>query len=369
MAEESGDDSSKTEEPTSKKLGEARKKGQMISSREINHFFMMSALLIFLMVLAPRMGRDGVELLSPLISQPETYSFDEASLSHLFMHILTGGLMLMLLPALIGTIAAFGPAIVQGKWMMATENIAPKLSKLSPLAGFSKLYNIKGLIEFARNLLKIMIVSVAGFLTVWPYHNAVMGSLRTNHLQAIQLAGYLATRIMISTCIILFFISIADYVYQRFIFLKSMKMTRQELKDENKQSEGDPQMKQKVRQLGRERARKRMMANVPKANVVITNPTHFAIALQYDPDTMPAPKLLAKGTDNVAARIREIAEKNKIPIVRNPPLARALYDTAEIDEIIPVAHYQAVARVISYVYKIKGRTMARPKPVRGKIKK
>lgn len=361
MSDESADESSKTEEATSRKLDEARKKGQTFSSRELNHFFMVMALLVFILWLAPSMGHQALALLGPFVTQPESFAFDEASLNHLFRELLHGVGILMLLPALVAVIACFLPSVVQNKWIFAVENIRPKFSKLSPLEGAKKLFSIKGIIEFAKNLLKISFVGAVGIMVLMPYRDMILMSLRTDNAQVLGTTGYLAGKVLISTCIILFLLSAGDYFYQRFTFLKSMRMTKQEVKDEYKQQEGDPHVKGKFKQIRRERSRRQMMANVPKANVIITNPTHFAVALQYEADTMQAPKLLAKGADEVAFRIREIAEKHRIPIVRNPPLARALFDTAEIDETIPVAQYQAVARVISYVYKIKGRTLSKPK--------
>jgi flagellar biosynthetic protein FlhB len=360
MADESEDDSSKTEEPSQKKLDDARKKGKMVSSREISHFFMILSLLAFITILAPSMGRETLRLFAPLIAQPETIPFDTGGLKQLLDHLLVGTLLLLLLPTLMTIIAAFAPSVIQQKWSFSTESIQPKLEKISPLAGFKRLFGMKALIEFLKNLLKITVIAVVGFLAVWPYREEMMNSLRGGNVSIMELSQLLAGKILIATVIFLFLLSIGDYLYQRFIFMKSMRMTKQEVKDEYKQQEGDPLIKNKIRQLRRAKAQKRMMANVPKADVIITNPTHFAIALQYDPATMPAPKLLAKGVDDVAARIREVAEKNKITIVRNPPLARALYDTAEIDEVIPAEHYQAVARVISYVYKIKGKTPQKP---------
>ena len=189
-----------------------------------------------------------------------------------------------------------------------------------------------------------------------------MGVLAMPKSGMLEYTQYIAIKILIAVLILLFLLSIVDYLYQRFIFLKQMRMTRQELKDEYRQQEGDPHIKQRLRAIRREKARRRMMQNVPKADVVITNPTHYAVALQYDQLRMPAPILLAKGADEVAARIRELATKSKVPIVRNPPLARILYDTTEIDEEIPVEHYQAVAKVIGYVYKMQGKVPKQGRP-------
>lgn len=369
MAEEGQDESSKTEEASQRKIDEARKKGQVISSREVNHFFMMLALTVFVLLLAPAMGRDTINLLAPLITQPDLIPADSEGIKSLFHHLLRGFGILMILPALLATIAAFAPAIVQRKWVFSSDLIQPKLERISPLAGFKRLLGLRAIVEFLRNLLKITLIAVAGVFAVWPTRESLLESLRTNNLDTLALSQRLSGDILTATVAILFLIALGDYMYQRFTFLKSLRMTKHEVKEEYKQQEGDPHIKQRVRQIRRERARKRMMANVPKADVIITNPTHYAIALQYDALTMPAPKLLAKGTDEVARRIRELAEKHKIPILRNPPLARVLYDTTDIDEEIPIEHYQAVAKIIGYVYKLKGKSLQRPSSKPGSVPK
>jgi flagellar biosynthetic protein FlhB len=355
MAEESHDDSSKTEEPTQKKLEEARKKGQLVASREINHFFMILALTFFVLTMAPGMARQMTELLTPFIAQPDHFDMSKSGVGSLMSHAFWGAILL-LLPLLGLTIAsAIAPAAVQNKWIFAVEGIKPKWEKLSPFAGFKRLFGMRGIIEFLKNLLKIVVVGTVAVMAVLPYRDRLATLPDMPKVEMMDFAQMLAGKMLIAACIVLFLLSIGDYMYQRFSFMKRMRMTKQELKDEYKQQEGDPHIKQKLRAIRREKARKRMMANVPKADVIITNPTHYAVALQYDQLTMPAPIVLAKGHDDVALRIREMAAKHKVPIVRNPPLARVLYDTTEIDEEIPAQHYQAVAKVIGYVYKLQGK--------------
>ena len=356
------DDASKTEEPTSKKLDDARKKGQTISTRELNHFFMLGASIFFLSLMAPRLGSSVLNLLSPFITRPESYPMDAASVSGTLRTLVTHSAMLMLLTLLLMVIAALMPAIVQGKWVFAAEQIKPKLSKISPMSGFKKIYGKKALIEFLKNFVKIGIVGAMSVLVVMPYIHQLPGLLVIDADFSLMFAGKLATRMLVATVMFLFLLSLIDYLYQRFSFLKSMRMTKQEVKDEYKQQEGDPHYKGKLKQMRTERARKRMMANVPKADVIITNPTHYAVALQYDTSKMAVPKVVAKGIDDVAARIRELAREHKITIVRNPPLARLLYDTTEIDDEIPAQQYQAVAKIIGYVYRLKGKRPQQQKP-------
>ena len=358
---ESEDDSSKTEEPSQKKLEEAKKKGQTISSREISHFFMILALTFFVLTVAPFTGTQGLDLLAPFIVKPDTIPIDTGGeFSNVMRHVAIGTVLLLALPWLLTILAAIAPSVVQKKWVFSAENMKPKLSKISPLAGFKRLFGLKAIVEFMKNLLKVTIIGTVAVLIALPYRDRIVGSMRTQKLEMLEFAQLITGKMLIGACIVLFLLSIFDYLYQRFMFMKQMRMSKQEVKDEYKQQEGDPHIKGKLRQIRRDKARKRMMAAVPNADVVITNPTHYAVALQYDPATMPAPKVLAKGTDAVALRIKDLAAEHKIVVLRNPPLARVLYDTTEIDEEIPFEHYQAVAKIIGYVYKLKGKSLEPP---------
>ena len=207
--------------------------------------------------------------------------------------------------------------------------------------------------EFLKGLVKIGIVSWVVVIAVSPQLPNVYQSHMLDTLGILALLSQILTRMLIGVCIALFFIAVLDYLYQRLMFYKQLRMTRHEVKEEMKQTEGNPEIKAKLRSIRMNRARKRMMAAVPQADVVITNPTHFSIALRYDPATMQAPIVVAKGIDEIALIIREVAKEHDIPLFENPPLARALFDSAEIDKEIPVAHYQAVAEVISYVFNLK----------------
>ena len=361
MSEES-DDSSKTEEPSHKKLEDARKKGQTFSSREINHFFMMLALTFFIMIMAPGLGRDMIDTLGPFITKPDEMDMDSASFMGLMRTVTLGTVLALALLFLASIAAAIAPAVVQNKWVFSTESIKPKFNKISPLAGAKRLFGLKALVEFAKSLLKVTVVGTIAFYSLMPYKEYLYTLPALPKADMLEFSQQMAGRMLIAVLILLFLLSIGDYLWQRFMFMKQMRMTKQELKEEYKQQEGDPHIKGKLKAIRREKAKQRMTANVPKADVIITNPTHYAVALKYDAAKMPAPVLLAKGTDDVAARIRELAAQNKIPIVRNPPLARVLYDTTDIEDEIPIAHYAAVAKVIGYVYKLKGKVPQKPAP-------
>jgi flagellar biosynthetic protein FlhB len=356
---ESEDDASKTEDPSQKKLDDASKKGQSVQSREIGHFFMMLAFTVVIISLSSHIGKDSTDLLSPFITQPDQFALDASSIGITLKTLLTDALIIMILPMALAIVAVFAPNVVQQKFKFTTEQAKPKFEKISPLKGVKRIYSGKALIEFIKNTAKLIIVGIIVWYCSKPYLGYYDALSDQSAYNILELTKAIAGRIMIAICIMLFLVSAGDYLFQRFMFMKSMRMTKQEVKEEYKQQEGDPHIKGKLKQIRREKAKQRMMANVPNADVVVTNPTHFAVALQYNPETMNAPKVVAKGADIVAARIRELATKNKVPIVRNPPLARILYDTTDIDEVIPNEQYEAVAKIIGYVYRLKGKA---PKP-------
>jgi flagellar biosynthetic protein FlhB len=264
-------------------------------------------------------------------------------------------MMILALPLVILMLAAFLSPFVQVGPLFAPEAVKPDLGKISPIKGFKRLFSMRSLMEFFKGILKISAIAVVGTVIIYPYFD------KFEHFIGLPVPAFMAelkslvVRMMIGVLVVLIVIAVIDLIYQRYEHHKKMRMTRQEVKDEYKQTEGDPHVKSKLRQLRMERARQRMMQAVPQADVVITNPTHYSIALKYDPETMEAPLCLAKGIDEVALRIREVAKQHEIILYENKPLARSLYDTVEIDETIPVEHYKAVAEVISFVFKQKGK--------------
>ena len=355
MSEGGDDDAQKTEEPTQHKLDEAQKKGQVVSSREINHFFVILSLAIVLGWLLPDVLVDTQRVLERFIVSPEDIPFDESSLKDVFVETSIAILGIIAGPVAIIMVLALAGGGLQNKFLFATERIKPKFEKINPFKGAKKLFSMKSIVEFIKGLIKITLVGAVAVMAIWPE----MGRLETLPTYEIEqvmlLMQGLASDILIGVCSVLFLIAIFDYVYQRFDFMKSMRMSKQEIRDEYKQQEGDPHIKSKLKQIRAEKAKQRMMANVPKADVIITNPTHYAVALTYETGLMQAPILIAKGVDNVAFRIRDVAKENDIPIVENPPLARALHASVELDQEIPYEHYKAVAEVIGYVYRLKGK--------------
>jgi flagellar biosynthetic protein FlhB len=354
MADEQ-DDAQKTEEPTRKRLEDAMERGQVITSREMSSFFMLLSFTLVLGWVAPELFRKAQLILSAFIERPESYATDNQSILNLMTDITLqmGGLLLV--PLIACVVAAIAANIAQNRFVFSAEPIIPKLEKISPGKGLDRLFSMKAVAEFSKSFVKIIIVGFVAYLAVSPYFGHI------KQLPDISIAGMLAylfmtaKRMLIGICIVMFFIAIFDYLYQRYEFLKSLRMSKQEIRDEYKQQEGDPQVKARLRQIRVERARKRMMSAVPTADVIVTNPTHYSIALKYDSESMRAPKVIAKGLDNIALRIREIAKENDIPLFENAPLAQALYATVDIDREVPAEHYKAVAEVISYVYRLKGR--------------
>ncbi len=355
MSDEQPDDSQKTEEPTPKKIEQARKKGQVALSREINNWVMILAGTILVATAAGPVLSNLKDVMKAYIEHSHDFPQMPGGL-----HIILGEsykrvITIMALPFIVLMAAAFlGPFLQVGP-LYAPEAIKPELSKISPIKGVTRLFSSRSVMEFVKGILKISIVSVVGAVIIYPYYGQLehlIGLPMPLMLDEIQ---ELVVKMMAGILVVLLVVAVIDLVYQRMQNHKKMRMTKQELKDEYKQTEGDPHVKARLRQLRSERARQRIMQAVPEADVVITNPTHFSIALKYNPEEMEAPRCVAKGIDELALRIREVAKENDVEIFENPPLARALFDAVDIDETIPQEHYQAVAEVISFVFKRKGK--------------
>ncbi len=349
------DDSQKTEDPTPKKLEEARKRGQIALSREVNNWVMICAGTVLIMALSSPTLSDLKNMMSIYIEQAHALPQMPGGMGVVLGGAVKKVFLIMLLPFLLLLAAAFlGPFLQVGP-LFAPEVIKPDIKKISPIAGFSRLFSLRSLFEFAKGLMKLVIVGTVAFVIIYPYFDKFEHLIDMPLSMVMEELKFLVVRMLIGILIVLSLIAGADLVYQRYEYNKKMRMSRQEVRDEYKQSEGDPHIKARLRQLRIERARKRMMQAVPTADVVITNPTHYSIALKYDLDESPAPIVIAKGINEVALRIREIAKENDIVLYEDKPLARALYDAVEIDEMIPVEYFKAVAEIISYVFKLKGK--------------
>lgn len=355
MSDDDNDDSSKTEDPTPKKLEEARKKGQVPLSREVNNWIMLFAGTIVVLAMGPGMMLDLTVLLRTYFERAADLPPAPGGLQFVVMEAFKEILGILALPLLFLILAAFAGPFLQIGPMFAPDVIKMDISKVSPMKGFSRLFSMRSIMEFVKGILKISIVSIVGFLIVKPYMGGIEHMVGLEIPVAMDEMESLVAKMLIGILVVLFLIAIADLLYQRYEHYKKMRMTKQELKDEYKQSEGDPHIKGKLRQLRQEKARARMMQAVPSADVVITNPTHYSVALKYDPDKNDAPILVAKGVNEVALRIRETAREHNVTILPNPPLARVLFETVEIEQTVPPEHYKAVAEIISYVFRLKGK--------------
>lgn len=349
------DDSQKTEEPTAKRLTEARARGQVPNSREVVTWLILFSIAVIIAMASPTIMREMANFMVMFVESPHDILFTRAELYNLFFEALKKIFAILMLPLLIFVLVAVGASLVQNGIVFSPKAIEPKLSKINPLEGVKRLASGRQLVETLKGVFKIILVGFIGVIALLPELNRldILPSLSVFDL--LDEIYFLVLRILVGALAFLLVVAIADVFFQRYQHIKKLRMTKQEIKEEFKNQEGDPQIKAKLRQLRMEKARQRMMQAVPKADVVITNPTHYAVALAYEPTEMDAPILLAKGQDEIAFRMRAIAKAHDIELVSNPPLARALYSSAEIDQEIPVEHFRAVAEVISYVFALRGK--------------
>lgn len=346
------DDASKTEEPSSRRLEDARSRGQVLQSRDVAHLIMLTAALLVVMMISPLMMRDLSLGLRRFIEQPDRVRIDSGNFHALMVDLTSQLAVIMGLPLFLLLLAALATGPIQHGWQWQTHTLQPDLSRLNLLKGFGRLFSGKSVVELLKAIVKIAIISAVGLTLLAPIVDRI-DSYITADLSTLMTSLFMLTVRLITGVIgVMVVLALIDYLYQKWQLMKSLRMTKQELKDEFKQMEGDPAIRQRLRNIRSQRARKRMMAAVPTATVVVTNPTHFAIALRYE-QPMNAPKVVAKGLDLIALRIIDLARQNFVPVVENPPLARTLYATTELDEEIPREHYKAVAEVIGYVMRLK----------------
>jgi len=355
MAEDNQDDSQKTEEPSPKRLRDAREKGQVAKSQEVSHWFMILALTIIVGFFLTGASTSLVSALRIFIEQPHAIRIDGGILRNLLDDTATGLGFALLAPGLVLVGAALAANLLQTGIVVSAESIKPKLEKLSLIKGFKRLFSIKAFADFIKGLLKLTIVGAVIALVLWPEIDVIPNVTLLELGQFNSLVQSLGFRVLIAALSAMTVIAALDFMFQKYQHMKQLRMSKQDLKDEYKQTEGDPMIKARLRQIRTERARRRMMTAVPQADVVITNPTHYAVALKYDYGTEDAPRVTAKGVDTLALKIREVAEEHEVPIVENPPLARALYTNVDLDQEIPPEHYKAVAEIISFVMRAKGK--------------
>lgn len=353
MAEEAGGQE-KSEEPTGRRIADARKKGDVAKSMEIPSAAVLLASLLTIYFSRGYLLENLLNILRHYLGELHTIEIISGSMNVLIREsmyqtaLVTGPLMVMVfLIALAANLAQFG-------FLFSTEKIAPKLSKIDPIQGLVRMFSMQMLANTVKSFAKVGIVSYVAYAVVIENLADIPPLMDQEPIQILGFIARVSYQIFLRAALIIALLAILDYAFQKWQFKEKMKMTKQEVKDEAKQTEGDPQIKGRIRAIQMEMARKRMMAEVPTADVVITNPTHLAIALRYDNLTMAAPTVIAKGAGIIAHRIKEIAQEHNVPVVEDKPLARALFKTVELDEPIPENLFQAVAEVLAYVYNLKG---------------
>ncbi len=349
---EAPENSSKTEDPSQKKLDDALKRGDVMKSQEVTTWFMLLGSTLVLALMAPWTAASLMEGFTTIFANADRYEIGGAAFATFAANLSTSVMLGALLPLLALAVFAVAANFAQHRPVLSVEPITPKLNKISPLAGFKRLFSAESLVNFLKGLVKIAVVGAVLFFVLWPERDRLDTMVTADVAMLLAIFQELSLKIFIATVAVVTVIAGLDYVYQRNKWWTRLKMTVQETRDEYKQMEGDPQVKARIRQIRAEKSRQRMMAQVPDSTVVITNPTHYAVALKYD-RTMQAPKCLAKGADAVALRIRALAAEHDIPIVENPPLARALFAAVDVDETIPAEHFKAVAQVIGYVMRLR----------------
>jgi len=352
------DDSEKTEEPTHRKLEEAHKKGDLVKSQEVSTWFVMVGGATAIALMGPSAASSIMGSLTIFLAHPDAIPMDAEHLRRIWLGIGANAFAAMIGPLAILIGAALIGHIIQHSPVFTAENMKPKLSKISPKEGLKRLFGPKSLMNLSKGIVKLAVVGSVSFLIVWPERDRLALMMTWEISQLLPLVQMLALKMFAGVIAVMTVVAALDYLFEWMQWMKKQRMSIQEVKDEYKQMEGDPTVKAKLRQIRVERSRKRMMAAVPTATVIITNPTHYAVALKYE-QGMGAPVVVAKGVDAVAFRIREVGKENDVPIIENPPLARALHATVEIDQEIKPEHYKAVAEVIGYVMRLKAKITGR----------
>jgi flagellar biosynthetic protein FlhB len=364
MAQENEDGQEKTEEATPKRLEEARAKGQVPRSRELTSM----AMLLMAALSMSLMGRHMVEQLGQIMRHgleiERTKLFDHWAVIELLGYALGQAAVAVSPFLLVMLVTAFAAPIAMGGWSFSTESLAFKPEKLNPLQGMKRIFAVRGLVEMLKSLAKFLLIGSIGAGLLWHYLPELMALGRESVESGLAHTGGILSRSFIVLSAALLLIAAIDVPFQLWDHSRNLKMTRQEVRDEHKNTEGKPEVKSRIRQMQRDIAQRRMMEEIPKADVVITNPTHYAVALRYDAARMSAPVVVAKGVELIASQIRTVAVANKVPLYEAPPLARALYYSTEISHEVPAGLYLAVAQILAYVFQLKASVHGGPIPNR-----
>lgn len=350
MAEQ---DQEKTEQATPKRKEEAREKGQVAKSREVSSAAILVGGLVYFWFGAAPMMEKIMKVMKKHFTSAATATVSEETVPLILTGMIYDLFSIVLPLFLLAATVALIVNLVQTGFVFSGEPLIPKWERIDPVKNLKRLFSLQALVELVKNLLKVAIIAVTLWFTMRNEITAIPALVSLNVPDIVAYVGKVAFRIVTSTCWILIVLAVLDFLYQHWEHMKSLKMTKQEVKEEYKQLEGDPLVKGRIRRIQREMARRRMMAAVPKADVVITNPTHYAVALRYDQTSMSAPMVVAKGTDYLAEKIKEIARTHRVPIVENREVAQMLFKLTEVGDVIPETLYRAVAEILAYVYRIK----------------
>jgi flagellar biosynthetic protein FlhB len=345
----------KTERATSKKRQDSRQKGQVAKSAEIPSTLILLACICIMLMLGPFFQKQLMIMFSDVFLHHLSMDVTKENVMSMFSHYAIQ-LLIFLAPIFVTVLLiAFAGNYVQIGWLFTLSAIMPKFEKLNPLTGAKNIFGIRSVVEFLKSSLKLTSVAIIVYVVINSAKDRLMDLAHLPIQDIFSFVSGLTIRMGLFVAVLLFVIAIADFMYQKYEYEKNLRMSKQDIKDEYKNMEGDPLIKGKIRERQRRMALMRMMQEVPKADVVITNPTHFAVALKYDGTKMEAPTVIAKGQDYLALRIREIAKKNEVITMENKPLARALYERTEVGDSVPADLFQAVAEVLAYVYRLKGK--------------
>ncbi len=355
---EGQEDTERSEDPSQKRLDEALERGDVVKSQEVNTWFVIAGGTLMLMAFSGSMAGGIATTLRGLVANSGEIRIDGRGFLHLIEKLGLEVVAAVAIPLLLLALAALGGNMIQHRLVWSAEALKPKLSKISLAAGAKRLFSKQAVANFVKGLVKLVLIGTIMTVLLWPERFRLDALVRTDPAVMLSITRSLSLQMLGAVVAVLALIAAGDYFFQYRQWFERQKMSVRDLKEEFKQTEGSPEIKAKIRQLRMARSRKRMMASVPEASVVITNPTHYAIALKYERG-MNAPVCVAKGVDLVARKIREVAGEHSIPIVENPPLARALHATVEIDQEVPPEHYQAVAEVIGYVMRLNRSVAAR----------
>jgi flagellar biosynthetic protein FlhB len=347
MAE--NDAASRTEEPTPRKLQQAREKGDVPKTPDLAPLAALVASAAVLAIFGGGMAKSLTMALMPFVAHPDEFSLSGGGGVAVMRQAALAAAPLLLAVMLAAAVAGAAGNLVQHGLMFSPSKVKPDFSKLSLPAGLKRTFGPDGLMQFAKSVLKLILVAVVAWWALKPHVNEFQGLVALDPVAMLPFSAELLRRLVFAVAGLMLAIAGFDWFWQRYRFMERMKMSKEELKEEYKDSDGDPHVKARQRQIRQERARRRMMQAVPTATVVVMNPTHFAVALKYDAEETPAPMCVAKGMDALALKIRAVAEEAGVPVIEDAPLARALYAAVDIDEIIPPKHYEAVAKVIGFI--------------------